>query len=75
MRSMKQQTAATGRSLFLVKDDREKLHVFDNSGLYLATKKIGKNNPKAVQRLQNYKKVVTDRQEEQIDHNKNRGAR
>ncbi len=75
MRSMKQQTAATGRSLFLVKDDREKLHVFDNSGLYLAAKKIGKNNPKAVQRLQNYKKVVTDRQEEQIDHNKNRGAR
>lgn len=72
---MKQQTAATGRSLFLVKDDREKLHVFDNSGLYLAAKKIGKNNPKAVQRLQNYKKVVTDRQEEQIDHNKNRGAR
>ena len=72
---MKRQTAATGRSLFLVKDDREKLHVFDNSGLYLAAKKIGKNNPKAVQRLQNYKKVVTDRQEEQIDHNKNRGAR
>lgn len=33
----------------LVKDDKEKLHVFDNSGLYLATKKIGKNNPKAEQ--------------------------
>lgn len=31
----------------LVKDDREKLHVFDSNGLYLATKKIGKNNPKA----------------------------
>ena len=30
----------------LVKDDKEKLHVFDSSGLYLATKKIGKNNPK-----------------------------
>ena len=33
----------------LVKDDKEKLHVFDESGLYLATKKIGKNNPKAEQ--------------------------
>jgi len=33
----------------LVKDDKEKLHVFDSSGLYLATKKIGKNNPKAEQ--------------------------
>ncbi len=32
-----------------VKDDKEKLHVFDKSGLYLATKKIGKNNPKAEQ--------------------------
>ncbi len=33
----------------LVKDDKEKLHVFDSGGLYLATKKIGKNNPKAEQ--------------------------
>lgn len=33
----------------LVKDEKEKLHVFDKDGLYLATKKIGKNNPKAVQ--------------------------
>ena len=33
----------------LVKDDKEKLHVFDKNGLYLATKKIGKNNPKAEQ--------------------------
>ena len=33
----------------LVKDDKEKLHVFDNCRLYLATKKIGKNNPKAEQ--------------------------
>lgn len=33
----------------LVKDDKEKLHVFDSSGLYFATKKIGKNNPKAEQ--------------------------
>ncbi len=32
-----------------VKDDKEKLHVFDSNGLYLATKKIGKNNPKAEQ--------------------------
>lgn len=33
----------------LVKDDKEKLHIFEKDGLYLATKKIGKNNPKAVQ--------------------------
>ena len=33
----------------LVKDDKEKLHVFDENGLYLATKKIGKNNPKVEQ--------------------------
>ncbi|MEY8395474.1 MobA/MobL family protein [Lachnospiraceae bacterium 45-P1] len=33
----------------LIEDDKEKLHVFDKNGLYLATKKIGKNNPKAKQ--------------------------
>ena len=33
----------------LVMDDKEKQHVFDANGLYLATKKIGKNNPKAEQ--------------------------
>ncbi len=33
----------------LIKDDKEKLHVFDENGLYLATKKIGKNNPKSEQ--------------------------
>ncbi len=33
----------------LVKNDKEKLQVFDSGGLYLATKKIGKNNPKAEQ--------------------------
>lgn len=33
----------------LIKDDKDKLHVFDKNGLYLATKKIGKNNPKAEQ--------------------------
>jgi len=33
----------------LVKDDKEKLHVFDENGLYLATRKIGKNNLKAEQ--------------------------
>ena len=33
----------------LVKDGKEKLHVFDSNGLYLATKKIGINNPKAEQ--------------------------
>lgn len=32
-----------------VQDDTEKLEVFDRSGPYLATKKIGKNNPKAEQ--------------------------
>ncbi len=30
-----------------VKDQREQLRVFDKNGPYLATKKIGKNNPKA----------------------------
>ncbi len=29
----------------LIKGDKEKLHVFDENGLYLASKKIGKNNP------------------------------
>lgn len=31
----------------IVKDENEKLQVFQKSGPYLATKKIGKNNPKA----------------------------
>lgn len=31
----------------LIEDDKNKHHVFDRNGLYLATKKIGKNNPKA----------------------------
>lgn len=31
----------------LAKDDKGKLHVFDENGLYLATKKIGKNNSEA----------------------------
>lgn len=31
----------------LVKDENEKLSVFEKDGPYLATKKIGKNNPKA----------------------------
>ena len=30
-------------------NDKDKLHVFDKNGLYLAAKKIGKNNPKAEQ--------------------------
>lgn len=33
----------------LIEDEKDKLHVFDKNGLYLATKKIGKNNPKAEQ--------------------------
>ena len=32
-----------------VKDDQQKLKVFDRNGVYLPTKKIGKNNPKAEQ--------------------------
>ncbi len=32
-----------------VKDDKEKLHVFDENGLYLTTKKIEQNNPKEEQ--------------------------
>ncbi len=32
-----------------IEDDKNKLHVFDKNGSYLATKKIGKNNPKAEQ--------------------------
>ena len=38
---------------FLIEDDKDKLHVFDKNGLYLATKKIGKNNPKAEQIKEN----------------------
>lgn len=37
----------------LIEDDKNKLHVFDKNGLYLATKKIGKNNPKAKQIKEN----------------------
>lgn len=33
----------------LVLDEKERLKVFEKEGLYLATKKIGKNNPKAEQ--------------------------
>ena len=29
--------------------EEDKLHVFDRNGMYLATKKIGKNNPKAAE--------------------------
>ncbi len=32
-----------------VKDDKQKLKVFERNGVYLPTKKIGKNNPKAEQ--------------------------
>lgn len=32
-----------------IKDERHKLTVFDKNGVYLPTKKIGKNNPKAEQ--------------------------
>lgn len=37
----------------LLIEDKNKLHVFDKNGLYLATKKIGKNNPKAEQIKEN----------------------
>ena len=47
----------------LVKDEKEKLHVFDKDGLYLATKKIGKNNPKAEQiRADNKKRMQWNRE-------------
>lgn len=47
----------------LVKDDKEKLHVFDSNGLYLATKKIGKNNPKAKQiQTDNTKRMCWNRE-------------
>ncbi len=39
----------TGLINLLIGDDKNKLHVFDKNGLYPATKKIGKNNPKAEQ--------------------------
>lgn len=32
-----------------VRDDKEKLKVFDKNGVYLPMKKVGKNNPKAEQ--------------------------
>lgn len=31
----------------MVIDDKDRLSIFDKNGLYLATKKVGKNNPKA----------------------------
>ena len=34
-----------------VKDDKQKLKVFDRNGVYLPMKKIGKNNPKAEQMI------------------------
>ena len=37
----------TERINMLVQNEEEKLQVFDSNGPYLATKKIGKNNPKA----------------------------
>lgn len=33
----------------MVLDDKDRLSIFDKNGPYLATKKIGKNNPKAVE--------------------------
>ena len=47
----------------LVKDEKERFHVFDKDGLYLATKKIGKNNPKAEQiRADNEKRMQWNRE-------------
>ena len=47
----------------LVKDEKEKLYVFDKDGLYLATKKIGKNNPKEEQiRVDNEKRMKWNRE-------------
>lgn len=36
-----------------IEDDKDKLHVFNKNGLYLATRKIRKNNPKAEQIKEN----------------------
>ena len=41
-----------------VKDEKQKLQVFERGGVYLATKKIGKNNPKA-------QEIETDNQKRQ----------
>jgi len=38
-----------------VKDDKDKLQVFDKNGVYLPMKKVGKNNPKAEQIEENNK--------------------
>ena len=47
----------------LVRNEKEKLHVFDKDGLYLATKKIGKNNPKAERiRADNEKRMKWNRE-------------
>lgn len=35
-------------NIYAIKEE-DKLHVFDKNGMYLATKKIGKNNPKAAE--------------------------
>ncbi len=40
-----------------VQDEKQKLQVFERGGVYLATKKIGKNNPKA-QRLKRINQTV-----------------
>ena len=51
----------------LVKDEQEKLHVFDKDGLYLATKKIGKKNPKAEQiRADNEKRMQWNREVDRV---------
>ena len=31
----------------MVLDDKDRLSIFDKNGPYLATRKVGKNNPKA----------------------------
>ena len=51
--NMKQ--SMTDRMNLFVKDENERLHVFQKGGPYLATKKIGKNNPKEMEmRVDNY---------------------
>ena len=35
----------------MVADDRERLSIFDKNGPYLATKKVGKNNPKVAEEI------------------------
>ena len=60
---MKQNAFIQSLSIFWSRTKKVKLHVFDKDGLYLATKKIGKNNTKAEQiRADNEKRMQWNRE-------------